>query len=73
MGEIKTDDIKAMTVEQRLDLIERIWDTLAETPEAIPVPDWHRRVLEERQQAFEEDPDAGASWDEAVGRITRRP
>jgi len=72
MGEIKIADIKAMTVEQRLDLIEQVWDTLVETPDAIPVPDWHKDALEKRLQAFEENPEAGASWDEVEKRVTRR-
>jgi putative addiction module component (TIGR02574 family) len=72
MGEIKIADIRAMTVEQRLDLIERVWDTLAETPDAIPVPDWHEDALKKRLGAFEQNPDEGASWDEVERRITRR-
>ncbi len=72
MGEIKIADIKAMTVEQRLDLIERVWDTLVEIPDEIPVPDWHKDVLEIRLQDFQQNPEDGASWDEIERRITRR-
>ena len=73
MGEIKTADILAMTVEERLDLIERVWDTLAETPEAIPLPDWHKDALEQRLRSFEESPGEGADWDTVEAHIKRRP
>jgi putative addiction module component (TIGR02574 family) len=53
MGEIKIADIKAMTVEQRLDLIERVWDTLVEVPAEIPVPDWHKDELDKRLRDIE--------------------
>ena len=73
MGEIKIADIKAMTIEQRLDLIERVWDTLVEMPNEIPIPDWHKHELERRLQDLEQDPGAGASLEEVERRIARRP
>lgn len=72
MGAIKMDDLKALSVEERLDLIERIWDTLTEHPEQIPVPAWHRELLEERLGELDETPDAGSSWDDVKRRITGR-
>ena len=73
MGEIKIDDIKALSVEERIDLIGRIWDTLAEKPEALPVPDAHRRILDERLEDVQADPSAGSSWPDVRRRITERP
>jgi putative addiction module component (TIGR02574 family) len=64
MGEIKIADIKAMSVEQRLDLIERVWDTLVDTPTEIPIPDWHKDEIETRLQDLEKNPGDGAPWDE---------
>jgi putative addiction module component (TIGR02574 family) len=72
MGEIKLDDIKALSVEERLDLIERIWDTFADSPETIPMPDWHRDVLDERLRNLEGEPDAGAPWADVKARMTNR-
>jgi putative addiction module component (TIGR02574 family) len=61
VGEIKLADIKALSVEERLELIDRIWDSLTEMPEQIPVPDWHRELLEERLRELDKTPDAGSS------------
>lgn len=72
MGEIKTADILAMSIEQRLELIERVWDTLADTPEKVPVPAWHLEAIDKALDAHERDPDAGTSWEEVVQRITGR-
>jgi putative addiction module component (TIGR02574 family) len=72
MGEIRIDDIKALSVEERLELIERIWDTLTETPDQIPLPDWHRELLDERLREFEKAPDAGSPWEDVNRRITGR-
>jgi putative addiction module component (TIGR02574 family) len=72
MGEIKTSDIAALSVEERLDLIERVWDTLCETPEKILVPAWHIDAIDRAVEAHESDPDAGAAWDEVKQRISDR-
>lgn len=33
------------------------------------LPEWQRRILEERSAADEADPDAGSSWEEVKERI----
>ena len=72
MGDIKTSDILAMSVEQRLDLIERVWDTLVDTPDKVPVPAWHLEAIDQALDAHERDPEAGASWDDVRQRILKR-
>mgnify|MGYP003338667287 CR=1 FL=1 len=37
---------QSLSPAERLQLVEAIWDSLLNTPEAIPVPDWHREVHE---------------------------
>jgi putative addiction module component (TIGR02574 family) len=69
MGEIKKSDIIALSVEERLDLIERIWDTLSATPEKVPVPAWHVDAIDQAIEAHSRDPEAGATWDEVKRRI----
>ncbi len=32
----------------RLHLVEAIWDSIAATPEQVPVPEWHRAELDRR-------------------------
>ena len=39
---------QSLSPAERLQLVEAIWDSLLDTPEAIPMPDWHREVLDER-------------------------
>lgn len=72
MGDLKVADIKAMSVEQRLDLIERVWETLVDNPGEIPIPDWHKDEIERRLRDLEQTPEAGAPLDEVEARIVRR-
>ncbi len=62
----------SLTVEDRLQLIEEIWDSLAATPEAIPVTDAQRRELTRRRRAHARNPSAVKSWGEARAKLERR-
>lgn len=48
--------------EQRLELLELLWDSLDEGTYAPP--EWHIRELEQRRAAAETNPSAGIPWDE---------
>jgi putative addiction module component (TIGR02574 family) len=59
-----------LTVEDKLDYLQSLWDRLAATPDEIPVPGWHQQVIEERLRAHRADPDAGRSWEEVRLHLT---
>jgi putative addiction module component (TIGR02574 family) len=54
--------ILQLPLDERLKLVEDIWDSIAATPEAVPVPDWHRDELDRR--LGQTTPGTGLSWDE---------
>jgi putative addiction module component (TIGR02574 family) len=58
------NEILRSSVEDRLRLIEDIWDSLVESPESLPVTDAQRRELDRRLADHEKDPAAGRSWEE---------
>ena len=45
-------DLKAMTVPEKLELMEAIWADLSRDDENLPAPDWHAKVLHERAERF---------------------
>ena len=46
------DDIKKMTVAERVYLMEQIWNTLNQETKEIDSPFWHKELLEERKKAI---------------------
>jgi putative addiction module component (TIGR02574 family) len=58
-----------LTVEEQIDYVQSLWDRIAATPDQIPVPDWHREVLDERLKGYDANPDAGESWDVVRDRL----
>jgi len=65
-------EIRSLSVTDRLRLIEKIWDSLAETPEAIPVTDAQRKELARRRREHARNPSAAKSWAEIRARLRRR-
>jgi len=64
------DEILQLPVEERLELVQQIWDSIAATPEAIPVPEWHKEELDRRLAQDPEEPDV--TWDEFQARLRDR-
>jgi len=62
-------DLNRLTTEERLDLIERLWDSLGASASTIPLTDSQRDELDRRLDDLEREGPAGASWDEAIHRI----
>jgi len=63
--QLTPEDIRRLSVAERLRLIEDVWASLSETPETVAVPEWHRAELDERLAAHDRDPTAARPWDEA--------
>lgn len=53
-----------LTVEEKLDYVESLWDRIAARPETMPVPDWHLEVIQQRTQERQTGSHNGRSWDD---------
>jgi putative addiction module component (TIGR02574 family) len=69
MKTITASDIATMPIQKRLELVEDIWDSIAEMPEAIEVPEWHKKELDKRLEAYHANPREGSPWKEVKKRI----
>ena len=58
-----------LSVDEQIDYVQSLWDRIAATPALLPVPEWHRELLDERLKDCQTNPDAGASWDVVRERI----
>ena len=63
-------DFRGLT--EKIDYLQSLWDRIAATPETMPVPDWHREILDERLKDLEADPGAGDSWDVVQERLRKK-
>jgi len=58
-----------LSVEEQIEYVQSLWDRIAASPEQVPVPDWHRDILNERLKDYEANADAGESWDVVRDRL----
>lgn len=65
-------DIASLTPEERLLLLEELWDSLAAKPETIPLTDAQRAELDRRLDELEAEGPVGIPWEEVLSRIRRR-
>ncbi len=65
-------EIQSLSVADRLQLLEEIWDSLIDTPEAVPVTDAQRKELARRRRAHARNPAAAKSWAQVRARLRRR-
>lgn len=61
---IKLLGIERLALEDRLDLVEQIRDSIATDSASLPLTDAQRIELERRLAGHEENPDDVVSWDE---------
>jgi putative addiction module component (TIGR02574 family) len=58
-----------LTLSEKLQLLEDLWDSIAQAPEQIPVLDWQKEELAKRKDAYLLNPSSGSSWEAAKERI----
>lgn len=68
----RTIDVETMTIEEKLQAIEALWENLCRQPEGIPIPAWHVQLLEEREARVKSGEEAFEDWDVVKKRIQAR-
>ena len=69
MRRITTSDILALSIPERILLVEEIWDTIAAKSEEIDVTDEEKRIIDRRSEAYYRNPNAASSWEDIYKRI----
>lgn len=69
-------DYRNLSVEDRLQLVGDIWDSIAEDanvhPEVLPLSEAQKAELDRRVAEFRDDPSSGVPMDEALDKIRGR-
>lgn len=63
-------DVKQLSAEERLILIEQIWDSLE--AEAVPVTEAQKTELDRRIDEMDRDGERGIPWEDVLTRIRGR-
>lgn len=64
--------ISDLSPSKKPQLVQDLWDDLANTPEAIPVYDWQKVELDRRKANLEKTGVSQATWEEITSRVRSR-
>ncbi|MFO0810428.1 MAG: addiction module protein [Gemmataceae bacterium] len=65
-------ELLALPAAEKLDIVEALWNSLADDPDALPVPEWHAAELDRRREAAKDTPGAVSTWDEVKQWVVNR-
>lgn len=66
---IMRNEIDAMAMEEKLELSEVLWVSIRSSTDELPVPDWHKDLLDESLWRRDTHPDDYSTWPEVKARL----
>jgi len=58
-----------MSVAEKVQLLESVWQSLCARPCDVKSPEWHREVLEERRRRLEDGCATISAWPDSKARL----
>jgi hypothetical protein len=65
-------EIDQMTLEEKLRVMEALWDDLCRKEADLPVHQWQKDILDERERQVEQGKAEFTDWETAKKRIAER-
>jgi putative addiction module component (TIGR02574 family) len=65
-------DILNLSVSERIQLVQDIWDSIAEVPDSVPLTDEQKAELDRRLDSYHMNPNAGSPWSVVRERFKSR-
>ena len=59
-----TEEAKKLPVDERIKLVEEIWDSIAQDNGCFELTDAQKQELDRRIQSSQQNPQAGRSWED---------
>ncbi len=56
-------EVHQLPLTEKLQIMEAIWEDLRSQADKVPMPDWHKSLLGERQKAVAEGREKILDWD----------
>ena len=72
MKKISATDTLDLSIPERIQLVEDIWDTIAVEADSIELNEEEKKIIDDRLDAYHRNPLAGSPWEDVVKRITAR-
>jgi putative addiction module component (TIGR02574 family) len=65
-----TADTLDLSIAERIQLVEDIWDTIATEANSIELTEEEKKIIDERLEAYHRNPELGSPWEDVYKKIT---
>jgi putative addiction module component (TIGR02574 family) len=62
-------DISELSVSERIQLAEDLWDSILTTPDEVPLNDEQKQELDRRLDVHRQNPSQGSTWQSVKQRL----
>lgn len=69
MKKLTATDTLDLSVPERIQLVEDIWDTIAVKADSVELTEEDKKIIDERLEAYHQNPDLGSPWENVFKRI----
>ena len=69
MSTKQIDEIKKLSISERIQLVEDIWDSIMAEPESIELTDAQKQEIDKRLENYNNNNQSGSPWNEVKQRI----
>ena len=71
MQQLLTVEIDQISIEERMQLVEDLWNSILASPESLPIPDEQEQLLDKRLKQYHQNPNEGSSWQAVKERLSQ--
>lgn len=72
MGSFAKKELLDLSVSERIQLVQDIWDSIAQVPESVSLTEEEKAEIDRRLDEYHSNPDAGSPWSLIKERIKSR-
>ena len=65
-------DTLNLSIPERIQLVEDIWDTIAAEADRVELTEEEKKVIDERLKAYHQNPNLGSPWEDIFKRIVSK-
>jgi len=58
-----------MSVEEKFQAMEALWEDICKSSEVVPSPKWHEKILKNREEAVNRGDDEFKDWEDVKNKI----
>ncbi len=63
-------DLLNLSIPERIQLVEDLWDTIAAEADAVELTEEEKKIIDERLEAYHKNPELGSPWEDVFRRLT---